>query len=72
MAYGLKLWVCPVTRFEKTPGGGEVCMVEVRTSLGTDDFRGELVEFGRGSGVIGGAGLCSLLTVVKDGLKAGV
>ena len=47
-------------------------MIEVRTSLGTDDLRGELVEVGRGIGVIGAPGLCSLFTVVKEGLKAGV
>lgn len=46
-------------------------MVDVRTNLGMDDLRGELVE-GRAIGVIGALGLCSLLTVVKDGLKAGV
>lgn len=46
-------------------------MVDVRTSLGTDDLSGELV-CGRGMGVMGAAGLCSLFTVVKEGLKAGV
>lgn len=54
----------------QTPGG-ECCMVEVRTNLGTDDLAGELVV-GRGIGVMGAPGLCSLLTVVNDGLKAGV
>jgi hypothetical protein len=47
-------------------------MVEVRTSFGKDDFKGELVGVGRGMGVIGALGLCSLFTVVKDGLNAGV
>jgi len=46
-------------------------MVEVRTNFGTDDLSGEVV-CGRGMGVIGAAGLCSLFTVVNDGLKAGV
>jgi len=47
-------------------------MVDVRTNLGTDDFRGELVEVWGGAGVIGALGLCSLFTVVKEGLNAGV
>jgi hypothetical protein len=46
-------------------------MVEVRTRRGMECLSGELVA-GRGIGVIGARGLCSLLTVVKDGLKAGV
>lgn len=46
-------------------------MVEVRTSRGSDDFSGELVA-GRAIGVMGAPGLCSLLTVVKEGLNAGV
>lgn len=46
-------------------------MVEVRTNRGKDDFSGELVA-GLGIGVIGAPGLCSLLTVVKEGLKPGV
>jgi len=46
-------------------------MVEVRTSRGMEDLRGELV-LGRGIGVIGAPGLCSLFTVVNEGLKAGV
>jgi len=36
-----------------------------------EDLSGELVD-GRGIGVMGALGLCSLLTVVNDGLKAGV
>lgn len=52
--------------------GGDCCIVEVRTNLGTDDFNGELVA-GRGMGVTGALGLCSLFTVAKEGLlKAGV
>lgn len=47
-------------------------MVEVLTSFGIEDFKGELVEVGRAIGVIGARGLCSLFTVVKDGLNAGV
>ena len=46
-------------------------MVDVRTSLGTDDLRGEEVA-GRGIGVIGAGGLGSDLTVAKDGLQDGV
>jgi hypothetical protein len=55
---------------EKTPGG-DCCIVEVRTKRGMDDLRGELVV-GRGMGVMGAPGLCSLFTVVNEGLKAGV
>jgi len=71
MAYGLKFCVCPMTMLEQTPGG-DCWMVEVRTNLGIDDLRGELVEVERGMGVIGAPGLCSVFTVVKEGLKAGV
>jgi hypothetical protein len=51
--------------------GGDCCIVEVRTSRGIDDLRGEPVV-GRAIGVMGALGLCSLFTVVKEGLKAGV
>jgi len=47
-------------------------MVDVRTNLGTDDFGGEDADAGRGIGVMGAPGLCSLLTAVNDGLQAGV
>lgn len=46
-------------------------MVEVRTSLGAEDLRGEDVA-GRGTGVIGAGGLGSVFTVTNDGLQAGV
>jgi hypothetical protein len=55
---------------EKTPGG-DCWIVEVRTKRGMDDLSGELVA-GRGMGVIGAPGLCSLFTAVNEGLKAGV
>jgi hypothetical protein len=51
--------------------GGDCWMVEVRTSRGIDDLSGEPVD-GRAIGVMGAPGLCSLLTVVNDGLNAGV
>ena len=51
--------------------GEECCMVEVRTNLGTEDFRGD-EDAGRGAGVIGAGGLGSVLTVAKGGLEAGV
>jgi hypothetical protein len=46
-------------------------MVEVRTSLGIEDLRGDAVA-GRGTGVIGAGGLGSVLTVANDGLQEGV
>ena len=46
-------------------------MVDVRTSRGSDDLKGEAVA-GRGTGVIGAGGLGSVLTVAKDGLQTGV
>lgn len=70
MAYGLKLVggrgvVNPLTV-------GDGCwMVEVRTSLGTEDFSGDEVA-GRGIGVMGAGGLGSVLMVAKEGLYAGV
>jgi tetrahydrodipicolinate N-succinyltransferase len=55
-----------------TPGDGCCEMVEVRTNLGCCAMYGEEVDAGLGAGVIGGLGLCSVLTVVNDGLHAGV
>lgn len=42
-------------------------MVEVRTSFGLD-----MVDEGRGAGVAGACGLCSVFAVVKAGLTVGV
>jgi hypothetical protein len=50
---------------------GDACIVEVLTNFGMDDLRGELVA-GLGIGVKGAPGLCSLFTVVNEGLNAGV
>jgi len=36
------------------------------------DFVGELLEVVHGTGVNGAPGLCSLFTVMNEGLKAGV
>jgi hypothetical protein len=52
-------------------GSGDACIVEVLTNFGMDDLRGELVA-GLGIGVKGAPGLCSLFTVVNEGLNAGV
>ena len=46
-------------------------MVDVRTSLGAEDLRGDAVA-GRGNGVIGAGGLGSVFTVANDGLQDGV
>jgi len=53
---------------------GEVWMVEVRTSFGfsPEALSIDGVDAGRCTGVIGGCGLCSVFTVEKDGLQAGV
>jgi hypothetical protein len=72
MAYGLKDWVCIETLATELTPGGDCCMVEVRTSLGTELLSAEAAEAGLATGVRGSCGLCSDLTVVKEGLQAGV
>ena len=68
MAYGLKLEVWIACMVPLTVGDG-CWMVEVRTNLGAEDRRGEVVA-GRGAGVMGAGGLGSVLTVAKEGLHA--
>ena len=73
MAYGLKVWFGSEELPAEMSAPGDCWMVDVRIKVGFAGLTGDEVPEARVTGVIGGAGLRAiLLTVVKDGLQAGV